>query len=406
MSSKGSIVAWGLCGVAIAASLINLIAGMRAMDPAVSALKTGGDLIWNLLIVEFGILAALIIQGQPGNRIGWLLMIPAVVAIPSALLNLAGATVPSTSPASLTPLIFVTVWYSGCSWVPPIFAILLLPLLFPTGYPPSPRWRWVLVYGLFLAGVFVFVATFIDAIQPLNGEGTWTLSSPVGFIPAEFINSELFMLLWSLNLVLLTAMSFASLVARYRGAPNRERQQIKLLVYACGLFAVIYIVGIPLNQEQYTLFNALWNLLFIAGIGAIPIVIAYSILRYRLFDIDLVIRRTLVYGIVTVALALLFYGLVLAMQRAFTTVSGQQSPVAIVASTLAIAALFTPLRRRVQVFVDRRFYRSKYDAQQVLARFMSVARDETDLDRLTVELGKAVEDAMRPASISINVSKT
>jgi hypothetical protein len=376
------------------------------MDPAVSALKSGGDLMWNLLSVEFAILAALIIQRQPGNRIGWLLMIPAVAAIPQALLNLAGAQIPSSAPTTLTPLLFVTLWYSGWNWVPPIFAILLLPLLFPTGYPPSPRWRWVLVYGLTLAGVFVFLVTFVDKLWPVNGEGNWMLANPIGFIPDEFLNSGLFMPLWSTNLVLLTVLSFASMVARYRAAGSRERQQIKLLTYTCGLFAVVYAIGVFMSQEQDNLANALWGLMFVLGIASIPIVIAYSILRYRLFDIDLVIRRTLVYGLLTAVLALVFFSGVALLQQVFGRISGtENSPVAIVLSTLAIAALFNPLRVRIQTVIDRRFYRKKYNAEQALARFAAQVREQTDIEQLSAELVAVVQETMQPETISIWIKK-
>lgn len=145
------------------------------------------------------------------------------------------------------------------------------------------------------------------------------------------------------------------------------------------------------------LFNALAPL----GFGIMGVSLGIAVLRYRLFDIDVIIRRTLVYAGVTVLLALTFYGSILALQWAFRQVTGQESPVAIVASTLTIAALFSPLRRRVQVFVDRRFYRQKYNAQQVLAQFGVVARDETDVDRLTGQLTSTVEAVLKPDRVAI-----
>ena len=400
MNRRHAVVIWGLCAAVAVASFANLAAGVRNLDPRVSPFKQGGDLMWNLLSLEFGVLAALILSRQPGNRVGWLLMVPALVAIPEALIA-AFVQVPATQPAALTLSLFLALWWGGWSWVPAIFAILLLPLLFPTGKPPSRRWGWVGVYALVLAAIFIFLVTFTDAIWPIDGERTWSLPSPVGFIPAAFLDGGLFMPLWSVNLVLLTLLSIASLVYRYRHAAAHERQQIKWLMYVCAVFALIYAVGVGINRGDPTPLSIAWGLLFVAGIAAIPLVITYSILRYRLFDIDLVIRRTLVYAAVTALLGLVFFGSIILLQRLFTALTGQTSPVALVASTLVIAALFSPLRRRVQDFVDRRFYRRKYDAQHVLAQFATVARDETDLERLGAELGKAVDGALQPSRSAI-----
>ena len=400
MKRPRTLVVWGLCAAVAVASFANLAAGIRSADPGANPLKQGSDLMWNLLALEFGILAALILWRQPGNRVGWLLMLPALVAIPQALVATFG-TIPVSAPAAVTPAIFLTLWWSAWSWVPSIFAILLLPLYFPTGKPPSRRWGWVGVYALVLAAIFIFLVTFTDAIWPVvEGEIAWRLPNPIGFVPVAFLDGPFFMPIWSANLVLLTLLSIASLIYRYRHAAAYERQQIKWLTCACAVFALIYAVGVGVNQGAETPISIAWGLLFVAGIAAIPIVIAYSILRHRLFDIDVVLRRTLIYTSVTALLAVTFYGLVLVLQRLVTGLTGQESPVAIVASTLVIAALFSPLRRRVQDFVDRRFYRRKYDAQRVLAQFATVARNETDIDRLAMALEGAVAETMQPSSMS------
>jgi hypothetical protein len=133
----------------------------------------------------------------------------------------------------------------------------------------------------------------------------------------------------------------------------------------------------------------------------IPVAITISILFYRLWDIDVIVRKTLVYTVLSGLLALVYFGMVVLLQSVFDSVTGQQSPIAIVISTLLIAALFAPLRRRVQDVIDRRFYRKKYNAQQVLAQFAITARDETDMDKLTAELVRVIQETMQPEQVSV-----
>jgi hypothetical protein len=141
----------------------------------------------------------------------------------------------------------------------------------------------------------------------------------------------------------------------------------------------------------------IWPVLFLAGASTIPVAVGIAILRYRLYDIDLIINRTLVYGSLTVLLAAAYVGSVVGLQAALRVLSGQESTLAVVASTLVIAALFNPLRRRIQSFVDRRFYRRKYDAARTLEGFSTKLRDETDLDALNDELVRVVRETMQPA---------
>jgi hypothetical protein len=190
-----------------------------------------------------------------------------------------------------------------------------------------------------------------------------------------------------------------------------QRQQTKWVLFSFGFLVVMAIWSISIlassqSQQQFTA-RDLWVStiavsLFTVSLAMLPISIGIAILRYRLWDIDVIIRKTLVYSVLTALLALVYFGIVVLLQGLFGRLAGvEQSTLAVVISTLAIAALFTPLRRRIQDAIDRRFFRKKYNAQQVLARFAQTARDETDLDALTAELVRVVDGTLQPESVSL-----
>jgi hypothetical protein len=183
-----------------------------------------------------------------------------------------------------------------------------------------------------------------------------------------------------------------------------ELQQIKWLLYVGPLFFIA--VGLHIGFYYFWLAESSWGLrasyllVAIGGLSA-PIAIGIAILRYRLYEIDLIINRTLVYGSLTATLVALYFGVIVVLQRVFVLLTGQQSTLAVVASTLVIAALFTPLRRRIQSFIDRRFYRSKYDARKTLEAFSTKLRNETDLEALNNDLAGVVRETMQPAHVSL-----
>ena len=190
-----------------------------------------------------------------------------------------------------------------------------------------------------------------------------------------------------------------------------QRQQTKWVLFSLGFVVVMTtwagsILAASQSEQQFTVWD-LWvstvaTTLFAVSLAALPISIGIAILRYRLWDIDVIIRKTLVYTALTGLLALVYFGSVVLLQRLVGALTGAaQSPLAVVVSTLAIAALFTPLRRRIQDGIDRRFFRKKYDAQQVLAQFAVTARDETDLDALTGELARVVQETLQPEQVSV-----
>jgi hypothetical protein len=200
-------------------------------------------------------------------------------------------------------------------------------------------------------------------------------------------------------------------VSRYRRSDIVQRQQIKWVVVAMSVFIVMYIlqevVFLRLEQgREVIIANFTITSLYYLASGVLASSIVVAILRYRLFDIDIIIRRTVQYGVVSALLAAIYFGTITLIQGGITAVTSTQSPFAIVLSTLLIAALFNPLRQRVQTFIDRRFYRQKYDAQQVLAQFAQTARDEVDMEALQAELLRVVQETMQPEMIAIWVKPT
>jgi hypothetical protein len=189
---------------------------------------------------------------------------------------------------------------------------------------------------------------------------------------------------------------------RLRRAVGVERQQLKWFAYAVAIFAIattLNVITIAIDAPRW--YEWAVNAIFTAAGTTIPISIGIAILRYRLYDIDILINRTLVYGSLTVTLVALYFGGIVVLQRLFVFLTGQKSTLAVVVSTLVIAALFSPLRRRMQSFIDRRFYRSKYDARKTLEAFSAKLRDETDLDALSDDLVGVVRETMQPLHVSL-----
>jgi hypothetical protein len=209
--------------------------------------------------------------------------------------------------------------------------------------------------------------------------------------------------------------SVVSLILRYRRSRGDERQQIKWIAFAASFVGLGFVsamvsgliafVFAPETWEGTADSAPLWfDLLFsvvLLSFGGVPAAVGVAVLRYRLYDVDLIINRTLVYGSLTATLAVLYFGSVVSLQAALRVLTGQESTLAIVASTLAIAALFSPLRRQVQGFVDRRFYRRKYDAAKTLAAFNARLRDETDLDALSNDLVGVARGTVQPEHVSL-----
>ncbi|HEX6710604.1 MAG TPA: hypothetical protein VF068_09735 [Rubrobacter sp.] len=349
-----------------------------------------------LTAISFAPVGALIASRHPANPVGWLLCLYGLVISVSHFSAQYAIYALLTQPDSL-PAGEALVWIA--SWLLPVIVGLSVfyILLFPTGLLPSRRWRplaWLTV-AFVLAGVILAALTpgaLIGVLGPIR--------NPFGI--EGFSNAYYKVVLYTMA-PLLPIAAASSLFVRLRRAVGIERQQIKWFVYAAAANAVASILAyvVPGVIDTPLWFERAALALNIATIPAMPIAIGIAILRYRLYDIDLIINRTLVYGPLTAMLVALYFGGIVLLQWLFVLLTGERSTLAVVASTLLIAALSNPLRLRIQALIDRRFYRRKYDARKTLEAFSARLRDETDLDALSAELVGVVRETVQPARVSL-----
>ncbi len=362
--------------------------------------------VWEFLTgAVFGcgapILGLVILRHQPRNRIGWLwLVIGLTIAFGSLSQGLKYYTNsnPSTDYSSL---IFTILLFSETAYILRFICLMLLMLWFPDGKPPTPRWR-ILHLWVVLSFILLTLELFAQKVPWSNVEGLVRgaplVDNPIGFLPVAL--SPIYELMAPIGFLSIVGMSLLAALAmllRYRSATQQVRAQILWFAVGGVIYASSFVASIALIDYSTLLPGVLTNLAILPFYLAIGI----AITRYQLYDISVFIRRTLQYSLVTAVLALVYFGSVTVLQSLFASFSGQQSTLAIVLSTLAIAALFNPLRRRVQAAVDQRFYRQKYDADQALSDFAAAARSQADLSQLVEQLNKVVQLTIQPASVSI-----
>jgi hypothetical protein len=348
--------------------------------------------------VPFSTVGAFVASRRPENPIGWLFMAFGAAAAlrftGSQYATYALLTHPGSLPAGDFIASFaVHLWHPGLGFL--VFSFLL----FPHGRLPSHRWRFV----AWLSAISCAAALISGMLEyEFLREYTWpedlTYVKPLFTGPVTEGAATVF---WYSSMIIL-AMLFASggsLVLRLRRSVGEERQQLKWVVYSVALLAslvpstILVIIVLQSLEDVRVFFAVLFPL--------IPISVGIAILKYRLYDIDVIINRTLVYGSLTAMLLAVYFGGIVVLQRVFVALTGEKSTLAVVASTLLIAALFNPLRHRIQAFIDRRFYRRKYDARKTLDAFSAKLRDETDLDALRDDLVGVVRETMQPAHISL-----
>jgi len=316
-----------------------------------------------------------------------------------------GLARPGSVPFPVTVYALLYAWL----WVPAVGLMgIYLILLFPDGRLPSKRWRPLVWFSGALI-VLESAAIFLTP-GPLDLE---QVQNPFGLEGHPWVTSVALVLLPLLALCMVA--SAVSLVMRYRRSGGEVRQQIKWIAFAGSFMGLLYFGTMSVGSALWLLSGpetpadlgsrSWWGVLLenvmVLSFAGVPVAIGFAVLRYRLYDIDLIINRALVYVSLTVLLAAVYAGGVVGLQAVLRGLTGQEATLAVVASTLAIAAMFNPLRHRVQGFVDRRFYRRKYDAAKTLAAFSARLRDETDLDALGHDLVGVARETMQPEHASL-----
>jgi hypothetical protein len=358
-----------------------------------------GAVVFAALIFTFSTVGVLIATRQPHNLVGWIMLV-AGFALGATILTGSYVDLSIAQPRGRLPGTEWVTWFAQWIWVPG-FAPALTLLLFPNGQLPSRRWHlvgWLTVAAMATLG-------FGMAFTPGPFVDYPAVTNPLGLAPLEGSLLEGGGVGWLL-LPASVVLSASSMVVRFRRARGEERQQIKWFALAAAFAAVGWVAitlayGTDEGTENPLLVAAqLLQLLTFLGLA---LAVGIAVLKYRLYDIDLLINRTLVYGFLTALLAAAYFGGVATTQAIFHALTGQeqQPQLAVVVSTLVIAALFNPLRRRIQGFIDKRFYRRKYDARKTLEDFSARLREETDLEALNTELVGVVRETMQPAHVSL-----
>jgi hypothetical protein len=396
MRDMSRVLAWSLCALTLAADVLFGVLSVAdagtdwaailpkgATPPSEGVAVTVLDVAW---LVGFAVIGALVASHHPRNPIGWVLG-----AIPAALMTVTlgesfyfhAARSHPRDPGGVAEL---GLWLANSVWVPAVLLVLVaLPLLFPTGRAPTPRWR-IVGWSALAGGVLLWSGiAFLDG--PLENY-PW-VDNPLGvsWMPG-FVNWIGFAL-WAVS----APAAVASMIVRFRRSHGVERQQLKWFTTAAALLLLSFVLAFSLSGVIGE--DANWAFIALGMLG-VYLAVAIAILRHRLYDIDVVINRALVYGVLTAILGATYLALVLLIGLAVG-----RSGFAVAVSTLAVAALFGPARARIQGAVDRRFYRRKYDAQRTLEAFAARLRDEVALDALDSELRGVVTSTMQPAHVSL-----
>jgi hypothetical protein len=420
MSARAaSLLAWCLWLLCVALISFGLLFYFLASPTSPTDTPPALTAFFRVLSLAFPTVGALVASRRPENPIGWIFcaagLLTGVQAFASGYADYARLGHAGSLPGGE-----LMAWISSWIGVPVIpLAGALLVLLFPNGKLLSRNWRvvvWMAACGSAMLTLWVALGPGPLSFEPTRenplglggaiGELGPSESSPLFDQPSfarpagtDITAGGIVEILGRVGIfVLLVSWLFAvaAMIMRMEQARGAERQQLKWFVYSVSLL----VVGFLAAFLGFGLHSVAW-FVGIAAFNFLPIAAGIAILRYRLYDIDVIINRTLVYGVLTAALALVYVGSIVLLQGLFRALTGESSQLAVVASTLAIAALFVPLRRRVQAFIDRRFYRRKYDVAKTLQAFNAKLRDDVDLDSVADDLVEVVKETMQPAHVSL-----
>ena len=406
-------LAWSLAALCLVMAVATIVLSVlpRPAREGVGGWSSAGDLLVFATFLAFPVVGALTASRRPGNLIGWMCLAVGVLwwlIILSGDYGTYGLAVPGSVPFPATVYALLYAWL----WVPAVGLLgIYMILLFPDGRLPSRRWRLL----AWFSGAVIAVESIAVFLTPGPLDGLGGARNPFGLEGAPWLTVLGYFVLPLLPVCMLA--SAASLVLRFRRSGGEVRQQIKWIAFAASFMSALYLlimgasfvdwlISTPGTQSDLgtqTWWGPLLEDAMVLSFAAIPLAIGVAILRYRLYDIDVIINLTLVYGSLTVTLAVLYFGGVATIQAILQALTGREDlpQLAIVVSTLVVAALFDPLRRRIQDFIDRRFYRRKYDAARTLQDFSRKLRDQTDLEDLSGDLISVVSTTMRPEHASL-----
>ncbi len=378
----------GIVGVVVVAAMTGGILLSAANNTSLDLFSIVGG-------ASLAAVGMLLIARRPRNTLGWLLAALALLVSTSHVTGEYAVYGLLTRPGAL-PAPVLAAWYSEWFWIPMLWLwLVVVPLLSPSGRLPSPRWRPLLWLGIGVPAVFTVLAAVQGRLGIGFGEDPPTVDNPVGLLAFADVEASPVMSLMLLLLLGCIAGAVASVVVRLRRSPFEERQQLKWVAYGaavsgCGM--IVMAVGDAALGHRLPLDAVV--------IAAFPVGIGVAVLKYRLYDIDRIISRTLAWTLITGLLVGVYLAGAVVLGALLRPLVGQ-SDLAVAGSTLVVAALFGPLRRRVQAAVDRRFNRSRYDAQQTVEAFRARLRDKLDLDELSADLLATVEATVQPARSSV-----
>lgn len=364
------------------AMVVTTAAGLAASDGPLEAVTAT---TWTLMPFVFALCGALIVWKQPKNGVGWVLILPGL----ALLRELMPILDVSSPPASLQAFDIAQLWFDNVSWMFLIFPVFHLLQVFPDGSLVSRRWRVFLVLEVMMFAVLATVGIFVDQIGPLDA--SWSVSNPIGLFSFSSVEG-VFNVLWAVGLTVLTIGGFSAIVLRWRRGGPTERHQIKWLLLAVAFFAISY-VAISANESWQG--ESVFDMVLALSLLGIPVAIVISVTKYRLYEIDRIISRTFSYAIVVTLLGLVYGALLAGVGSLF------DDSLVVATSTLAVAVLFRPLRRRIQVAVDRRFNRSRFDAELVIEDFIRSLAGRVEPGGLVTEWIDVVARTMGPEKVAV-----